>query len=164
MINQRLRQFTPDASYNLFEQSLSKKLIEANMLMGENEEVSEVTQDAIESLSRLSPSILIGPGQGNYVTSLQQGEAIQGSNLMNRDEMRCSENSEVERRRISQERNRLAAIKSRLKKKQEWYRLLESERNLRAENEGLKQRVHQLEILLHGSKNASELMDKQRKC
>jgi chromosome segregation ATPase len=56
--------------------------------------------------------------------------------------------STSDRRRISQERNRLAAVKSRLKKKQEWYRLVESEQALRQENDILKRRIKELESKL----------------
>lgn len=50
----------------------------------------------------------------------------------------------LERRSRSQERNRLAAMKSRQRKKKEWERLINSESLLREENTQLKQEVARL--------------------
>lgn len=54
------------------------------------------------------------------------------------------ERDSVERRMRSQERNRLAAMKSRQRKKKEWERLLESEKSLALENVELKKEVSTL--------------------
>lgn len=51
----------------------------------------------------------------------------------------------VQRRARSQEKNRIAAMKSRQRKKKEWDRLIDAEKALRAENELLKQRNEYLE-------------------
>lgn len=67
-------------------------------------------------------------GPGKFFLSMPQG--------IERDSM--------ERRMRSQERNRLAAMKSRQRKKKEWERLLESEKSLASENTELKKEISTL--------------------
>lgn len=54
----------------------------------------------------------------------------------------------IQKRKRVQENNRVAAIKSRNRKKQEWNRLLASEKNLQEENEELKNKIIKLQELL----------------
>lgn len=63
------------------------------------------------------------------------------------------ERDTLERRSRSQERNRLAAMKSRQRKKKEWERLVQSEALLREENTQLKQEVARLreQLLAHSN-------------
>lgn len=64
-----------------------------------------------------------------------------------------SERDTLERRSRSQERNRLAAMKSRQRKKREWERLVQSETLLREENVQLKQEIARLreQLLAHSN-------------
>lgn len=142
-----------DSSYNLFEQSFSKKLIEANIFIEDNCSTEKAAQDAIESLSRLSPSILLGHGGISYnivnnvtVNSkfAQKNESPSCNSISNTD----SPSQGTDKKKSSQERNRLAAIKSRLKKKEEHMKLLEMLSALRAENDMLRQTVERYELIL----------------
>lgn len=167
MIDQRVRHQHDSSSFNLFEQSFSKKLVETNMLINGGDAAAQETQDVVESLSRLSPSILIGPHVGNYTTSsLQPILPAQNNYLMMHSPTKLMLQSPTklymdpeEKRRVCQERNRLAAVKSRLKKKQEWYRLLETEQLLRQENEALRYRIRELELILSGQMVAPDFHD-----
>lgn len=155
MFDQRAHQHHDPASFNLFEQSFSKKLVETNLhINGGGDGPTQDTHDVVESLSRLSPSILIGPTEGNYTTTVPNFMPLENSLLIMHSPSKNITDPE-ERRRVSQERNRLAAVKSRLKKKQEWYRLLEAEQLLRHENEMLRYRIRELESILSAQTKAS---------
>ena len=148
-----------DPSFNLFERSFSRKLKEANFLITANNKATEEAQDVVESLSRLSPSILIGPSQGHYIPAFQSTTSpnAQATGEIESSYTHTTGDGEAsyqyadtpDRRKVSQERNRLAAVKSRLKKKQEWSRLVDSERFLREENEFLRARIKQLEDIVN---------------
>lgn len=159
MFDPRVKQAPYDpASFNLFEQSFSKKLIETNMFINDRESATQETKDVVESLSRLSPSILIGPSVGNYTTSPASSHSMPSqSTLMFMHSPKRTAQDPEERKREIQERNRLAAVRSRLKKKQEWYRLLETEHLLRQENELLKCRIRDLESIVYGQVDLNTL-------
>lgn len=65
----------------------------------------------------------------------------------------------LEKQLKSQEKNRLAAMKSRQRKKQEWERLVDAEKELRNENQRLRQRIVSLETELETLK---EIMSKSK--
>lgn len=66
----------------------------------------------------------------------------------------------IERRLRSQERNRLAAMKSRQRKKKEWERLIKAESALLTENASLKEELGRLrEELLRMREDRSEIRD-----
>ena len=60
--------------------------------------------------------------------------------------------SSLEKQLKSQEKNRLAAMKSRQRKKQEWERLVDAEKELLNENQKLRQRIVNLEAELEALK------------
>ena len=153
-------QYDP-SSFNLFEQSFSKKLVESNSQPngGAEANATQDTQDVVESLSRLSPSILIGPNIGNYTTSPQYILPAYSPLMMMHSPFKHEPQPVLdpeEKKRIVQERNRQAAVKSRLKKKHEWYRLLETQQLLQQENDLLKYRIQELESILTGQMKGAQ--------
>lgn len=133
-------------SNDYFEKSFNEKLKEASSIINSSQD-QDIDLGEIKSLCRPPELILAEPQQGNYCASspkcpdtaqrlLQQISSEQQSPI---------DIDDSSKRRIAQERNRISASKSRQKKKQEWVRLLESEKNLRIENEVLKQRISSLE-------------------
>lgn len=149
-----------DRKYNLFEQSFSKRLIETSTFI-EEQSLHEETKEAVESLSRLSPSILMGPVTANYSMMQERPVLLHNDMFISIDSPGVYSDVNTvlgqhtspitpasdtpDKRKVAQERNRRAAVRSRLKKKQEWSRLIEIETQLRAENDALRNRVHYLE-------------------